>query len=855
VIGALSRMKLKVPTMTPDPLQELLGSVEQPSRYIGGEINSVRKDPADVALRMVLAFPDLYEIGMSHFGMQILYEVLNRDSRISAERVFAPAPDMDRALKDRGLPLVSLESRRPLADFDIVGFSLLYELNYTNVLAMLERAGIPFRAEARDERHPLVIAGGPCTCNPEPLAPFFDAMVIGDGETVVMAMAEAWMAWDRCHRQELLETWARIEGVYIPAFYNVTYDERGFQHLTPAYGAPMPVRRAVVPDLDRAVFPARPVVPFGRPVHDRLRLEIARGCTRGCRFCQAGMLYRPVRERAPAHLMALVRQGLESTGYEDVSLLSLSTGDYCGIEALTDALMAECAPRHIAVSLPSLRVGSLGPDLMERIRRVRKTGFTFAVEAGSQRLRDVINKNITEADVFQTLQDAFDLGWQTIKLYFMIGLPTETEADLEAIAALVDRLRKIKMPGKRRGQLNVSVATFIPKAHTPFQWVEQVPLEAAQAKIDHLRRRLTRPGIQFKWQNPRVSLMEGLWSRGDRRLAPLLEDAYRRGCRLDGWSQYFRFDLWQEAIAACGIDLDFFTTRVRRLDEPLPWDHVAVGVEKSFLRNEWARALDQILTGDCRQGECQGCGVCDFVTLAPVVHPEEAGAPKLPAEGTADLAPAVFRLRFRKVGPARFFGHLETAGIFQRAFRRAGLAVEHGGGFHPKPKLVFDDALPLGLESEAEFLTVHLEREVGPDQIVRRLNRQLPEGLAVEAAQAGSAVGRVGVHYYRVELPEGASVSAEMKRFSGANAWPMERRSAKGRVQHVDLKEAVSEMAVDSDGGLRLGIRQSDGPSVRPADVLKAVFGLAPEEVARLRVCKTAVEPAQMLERQRCFEN
>jgi radical SAM family uncharacterized protein/radical SAM-linked protein len=836
--------------MTPDPLQDVLGSVEQPSRYLGSETNSVRKDPARVSLHMALAFPDLYEIGTSHFGMQILYEVLNRDPRIAAERVFAPAPDMDRALAVRGLPLTSLESRRPLADFDIVGFSLLYELNYTNVLAMLERAGIPLRAAARDERFPLVIAGGPCTCNPEPVAPFFDALVIGDGEEVVTAMARAWLAWDRRHRRDLLEAWARIEGVYIPAFYQAHYDKEGFQHLTPVAGAPMPVRRAVVADLELAAFPERPVVPFGRPVHDRLRLEIARGCTRGCRFCQAGMLYRPVRERSPARLMEMARRGLANTGYQDVSLLSLSTGDYSAINGLTAALMAECAPRHIAVSLPSLRVGSLGPALMGQIRRVRKTGFTFAVEAGSQRLRDVINKNITEADVFQTLQDAFDLGWQTIKLYFMIGLPTETDADLEAIVDLVERLRRLKLPAKRRGQLNVSVATFIPKAHTPFQWAGQDSLATAQPKIDRVRRQLARPGIQFKWQNPRVSLMEGLWARGDRRLAPLLEEAYRRGCRLDGWSQHFRFDLWQEAIAACGIDLDFHTTRARDLDEPLPWDHVAVGVEKAFLQDEWRRALAQTLTGDCRRGECQGCGVCDFVALAPVLHPEEE-AIDLKAEIGPDPAgpPSVFRLRFRKVGPARFFGHLETAAIFQRAFRRAGLPVAHGGGFHPKPKITFDDALPLGLESEAEFVTVHLEQRQAPADIIARINRQLPEGLEVVAAVAGKGDSAPDVVQYRVELPEGLLATGPLARFNRADTWPMTRRSAKGRLQRIDLKQAVREMTPGGKGETIMVIRQADGPGVRPVDVLQAVFGLTAEQAGRARVCKSGVAPVSRMER------
>ncbi len=827
--------------MTIDALQEILAGVEQPSRYLGGEVNAVRKDAADVALRVALAFPDLYEIGTSHFGVQILYHLLNQDPRIAAERVFAPAPDLDRALAAQGLPLFSLESRTPLAEFDLIGFSLLYELNYTNILAMLDRAGIPFYAGERDERHPLIIAGGPCTCNPEPLAPFFDAMVIGDGEATMMPMAEAWLAWDRRDRGALFDEWAKIKGVYIPSRYRAHYDTDGFAHIVAEEGVPMPVQRAVVADLDQAAFPARPVVAFGRPVHDRLRLEIARGCTRGCRFCQAGMIYRPVRERSPGKLMELVRSGLENTGYEDVSLLSLSTGDYSCINGLTETLMAELAPRHIALSLPSLRAGTLSPELMERIRQVRKTGFTFAVEAGSQRLRDVINKNISEQDVFDTLRDAFDLGWQTIKLYFMIGLPTETDVDLGAVVTLVEKLRRLRPAGGRRGQLNVSVATFIPKPHTPFQWAAQDSLEEAQAKIDRLKRALTRPGVEVKWQNPRVSLLEGLWARGDRRLAPLLVEAYRRGCRLDGWSDQFRFDAWTEAIGECGIDVAFFTTRERRLQEALPWDHVDVGVRKAFLQSEWQRALAETPTADCRVEECQGCGVCDFVHLAPLTHAgQTAPAPLLEMPPADETAEVVLRLRFCKTGPARLFGHLETASIFQRAFRRARLACAFSGGFHPKPKMAFDDALPLGLESRNEYLTVSLNGPVEAAAVMDRLNRQLPEGFAIQEVFVGEKDAQKPdeTYCYRVRCPQAVLLEPQLAAFRQAEQWVLERVSNKGRKQRIDLKQAVAGMDIDGDDGLWMRIRNQEGPRVRPADVLKAVFGLDDGKLARVRVVK-----------------
>jgi radical SAM family uncharacterized protein len=435
--------------MTDNSLETILPYVQKPSRYLGSEINSVRKDPSEVKLRIALAFPDLYDIGTSHFGIQILYHLLNQADGWAAERVFAPALDMDRMLRDHQMPLMSLESRTPLKDFDIVGFSLLYELNFTNIVNMMDLSQIPLRWRERSDRHPLVIAGGPCVCNPEPVADFFDAMVFGDGEHVVVEMAEQWVRWKDNggqDRTDLLKAWSRLEGVYIPRFYDVRYDADQHQHTSARSGATASVSRRIIQSLDQADFPDRPVIPYGKPIHDRLRLEISRGCSRGCRFCQAGMLYRPVRERSPETIRSLVEKALRHTGYEDISLLSLSTGDYTALSFLMETLMQQCRNDRVAVSLPSLRAGSLTPRLMELIRSVRKTGFTIAPEAGSQRLRDVINKNITFEDVAETVGHAFELGWHVIKLYFMIGLPTETQADVDAIVDMVQALRKIKGP-------------------------------------------------------------------------------------------------------------------------------------------------------------------------------------------------------------------------------------------------------------------------------------------------------------------------------------------------------------------------------------------------------------------------
>ncbi len=645
-------------------IQDIFPFVERPSRYLGTEINSVKKDLLSVKLRFALVFPDLYEIGTSHFGLRILYDILNSQKNIAAERVFSPASDMESYLRSNRITVSSLESRLPLDRFDIIGFSLLYELNYTNVLGLLDLAGLPFFASKRDDSHPFIIAGGPCAYNPEPVADFFDAILIGDGEEAVLEISHSWMEWKDnppCDRDELLKIWSKIKGVYIPSFFK------------PGETNGKKVTRAVIGDLDKAPFPDAPVVSYGKPVHDRLRLEVSRGCTRGCRFCQAGMIYRPVRERSPGTLLDMARQGLASTGYEDLSLLSLSTGDYSCIAGLMKQLMDGF--EHVAVSLPSLRAGTLTPELMNLIKKVRKTGFTIAPEAGSARLRQVINKNVSEEDVVTTVSDAFNLGWQVIKLYFMIGLPTETDEDIKAIVELVDRLRKIKGPKGRKGKINVSVGTFVPKSHTPFQWAGQNGLEESRKKIEFLKRELRFPGINVKWQNPEVSLIEGLWARGDRSLSSLLVSAYEKGCRFDGWSDRFRYELWKEASLEQNVDIGFHT-RARKIDEPLPWDHIDSGVSKDFLKEEMEKSLTGESTPDCRDGDCQDCNACDFTTVQPVVHKDfqekKAVTGKIEAAVYKDL-----EISYSKTRDARVFGHLEMVDVFFRAIRRAGIKVKY----------------------------------------------------------------------------------------------------------------------------------------------------------------------------------
>ncbi|AQV03146.2 B12-binding domain-containing radical SAM protein [Desulfococcus multivorans] len=842
----------KLFNMNTGDIQDILPLVSQPSRYLGSEINIVKKDLNRVALKVALAYPDLYEVGTSHFGLQILYDILNRRDDIAAERVFTPAVDMAARLRETGRPLSTLESGVPLGRFDIVGISLLYELNYTNVLTLLDLSDIPLYARERNADHPLIIAGGPCTVNPEPVADFFDAMVVGDGETVLLEMADLWLAWRSGgdgRRETLLKSWSRLTGVYIPGFFEARYDDRGIQILIPRFREYATVRRAVLPDLDQAPFPRAPIIPYGRPIHDRVRLEVARGCTRGCRFCQAGMIYRPVRERSPETLMTLLDDAIAATGYEDVSLLSLSTGDYGCIAPLLARLMKQYSGEHVAVSLPSLRAGTLTQELMEQIKKVRKTGFTIAPEAGSQRLRNVINKNVSREDILRTVADAFGAGWQVIKLYFMVGLPTETNADLDAIVDLVKDLRRPGGGRGRKGKINVSVGTFIPKSHTPFQWCGQVPIGASREKIESLKARLNLPGVQVKWQDPEVSYLEGVFARGDRRLSTLLVAAYRGGCRFDGWGDQFRFDIWRQAFESTGVDPEFYTTRTRDPEAPLPWDHIDVGVSREFFRSEWAAALAAETIGDCRSGVCNHCGVCDFDTLEPRIYGPESMSPDV-----VDIAPTsrgvpdykTLQIHYTKLGSGRYFGHLEMVNIFTRAIRRAGIPVKYSQGYHPMPRISFQDPLPIGMESEEEVFYLTVNGEVRPTEIPARLNACLPEGLDVtncQLAPSKSARRTPSAAHYRIHHEQSVFMPPRLDAFAVASSHILMRTNPKGRQTQIELKDVVLDIHQRSLRELEMTLNLIPGSIVRPVEILQAIFDLPEEIVKQVTVRKMAIVP------------
>jgi len=599
---------------------EILNSVEKPSRYTGGEWNSVVKNPKEVYIRFAFCFPDVYEVGMSHLGMKILYHLLNNRKDTYCERVFAPWVDLEEKMRENDIPLYALESQQPINDFDFIGFTLQYEMSYSNILNMLDLAGVPLLAAERDESQPIVCVGGPCAYNMEPIADFVDFVMLGEGEEIINEVMDVYLESKaaKASKQQFLEDISGIEGIYVPSFYDVTYNEDGTVAKIKAINKNYPekLKKRIIKDMEKVYYPDRIVVPFTGIVHDRVMLEIFRGCTRGCRFCQAGFIYRPVREKTPKRLLELADKLIENTGYDEISLTSLSTSDYSGIKDLTHGLIDNMESKKVNLSLPSLRIDSFSLDLMEKAQKVRKSGLTFAPEAGSQRLRDVINKGVTEEDLINSCSLAFNGGWSGVKLYFMLGLPTENFEDIEGIANLGNKVvdTYMKVPKEKRGKgltINISTSSFVPKPFTPFQWEPQDSMDTLRQKQRFLKDKIKSKYIKYNWHDPETSFLEAVFARGDRRLGKVLLKAHEKGCKFDGWGELFRFDAWMEAFKECGISPEFYANRVRSRDEVMPWDHIDVGVTKNYLYSQKEKAYREEVTPNCMD-KCMGCGATVF---------------------------------------------------------------------------------------------------------------------------------------------------------------------------------------------------------------------------------------------------
>ena len=600
----------------------ILLTIDKPARYLGNEMNAVMKEKSQVDIRFAMCFPDVYEIGMSYLGIQILYDMFNSREDTWCERVYSPWTDLDAVMREKKIPLFALESQDPIKDFDFLGITIQYEMCYTNILQVIDLSGIPMLARDRGEDDPIVIGGGPCVYNPEPLADFFDIFYIGEGETVYHQLLDVYKAHKRNHtsRQQFLEAAAQIEGLYVPMFYDVTYHEDGtLESFAPNNPyAPQKVKKQVVSDMGTADYPKKPLVPFIKVTQDRVVLEIQRGCIRGCRFCQAGMVYRPNRERPLEELKDYAMQMLESTGHEEISLSSLSSSDYSRIEPLVNYLIDECRKKKVNISLPSLRIDAFSLDVMSKVQDVKKSSLTFAPEAGTQRMRDVINKGLTEEDILGGAMEAFEGGWNRVKLYFMLGLPTETFDDIEGIAELSNKIAalfytipKERRPGGGRVEIVTSTSFFVPKPFTPFQWVRQNNseefLEKQRFLNGKIKEQLNKKSIKYNWHDVELTQLEGILARGDRRLGAVLLDAYHNGCLYDSWSESFKYDMWMKAFEDNQIDPDFYTARERSTDELLPWDFIDAGVSKQFLIREWERAKAGKVTPNCRHS-CSGCG-------------------------------------------------------------------------------------------------------------------------------------------------------------------------------------------------------------------------------------------------------